>query len=165
MSTRAAACSCGQFRLEVEGDPIRISVCHCLACQRRTGSAFGAQARFPADRRSVPRWAVSGSVVREATIGASRCHPVRRSGAGRPGPDVWAARRVACCSTGSQPWPGSTLSPGQCPRQCAVACSASCRSTVSSALPGVWSSVRSSGIPSCRIRLTTVPSSLPLWRS
>ena len=27
-------------------DPVRVSVCHCLACQRRTGSVFGAQARF-----------------------------------------------------------------------------------------------------------------------
>lgn len=26
---------------------MRVSVCHCLACQRRTGSVFGAQARFP----------------------------------------------------------------------------------------------------------------------
>lgn len=26
---------------------MRISVCHCLECQRRTGSVFGAQARFP----------------------------------------------------------------------------------------------------------------------
>ncbi len=25
---------------------MRVSVCHCLACQRRTGSVFGAQARF-----------------------------------------------------------------------------------------------------------------------
>jgi hypothetical protein len=50
MATRDAACSCGQLRLEADGDPIRISVCHCLACQRRTGSAFGAQARFPAER-------------------------------------------------------------------------------------------------------------------
>jgi hypothetical protein len=25
-------------------------MCHCLACQRRTGSAFGFQARFEADR-------------------------------------------------------------------------------------------------------------------
>ena len=25
-------------------------MCHCLACQRRTGSAFAIQARFPADR-------------------------------------------------------------------------------------------------------------------
>ncbi len=27
---------------------MRISICHCLACQRRTGSVFGVQARFPA---------------------------------------------------------------------------------------------------------------------
>jgi len=47
MSTREAACSCGQLRLTAEGEPIRVSVCHCLACQRRTGSAFGFQARYP----------------------------------------------------------------------------------------------------------------------
>jgi hypothetical protein len=46
MATRDAACSCGQLQLTAEGDPIRISMCHCLACQRRTGSAFGIQARF-----------------------------------------------------------------------------------------------------------------------
>ena len=50
MQSREAACSCGQLRLTAEGDPVRISMCHCLACQRRTGSAFGMQARFPADR-------------------------------------------------------------------------------------------------------------------
>ncbi|HEX6699353.1 MAG TPA: GFA family protein [Gaiellaceae bacterium] len=53
MPTREAACSCGQLRLTAEGDPVRISMCHCLACQRRTGSAFGLQARFPEDRVSV----------------------------------------------------------------------------------------------------------------
>jgi hypothetical protein len=50
MTTRRAACSCGQLRLEADGEPVRISMCHCLACQRRTGSAFGMQARFPRDR-------------------------------------------------------------------------------------------------------------------
>ncbi len=50
MATRDAACSCGQLHLTAEGDPIRISMCHCLACQRRTGSAFGIQARFASDR-------------------------------------------------------------------------------------------------------------------
>ena len=50
MTTREAACSCGQLRLVAEGDPARVSVCHCLACQRRTGSAFGYQARFPRER-------------------------------------------------------------------------------------------------------------------
>jgi hypothetical protein len=44
--SREATCSCGQLRVTVEGDPVRISVCHCLACKRRTGSAFGYQARF-----------------------------------------------------------------------------------------------------------------------
>lgn len=43
---RQAQCSCGQLRASVQGAPQRVSVCHCLACQRRTGSVFGAQARF-----------------------------------------------------------------------------------------------------------------------
>lgn len=43
---RTASCSCGQLTATVSEDPIRIGVCHCLACQRRTGSVFGAQARF-----------------------------------------------------------------------------------------------------------------------
>lgn len=46
MSTRLASCSCGQLSAQVTGDPVRISICHCLACQRRTGSVFGEQARF-----------------------------------------------------------------------------------------------------------------------
>jgi hypothetical protein len=46
LTTREASCSCGQLRLVADGDPIRVSVCHCLACQQRTGSAFGVQARF-----------------------------------------------------------------------------------------------------------------------
>jgi len=46
MTTHHAACSCGQLSLEVSGEPVRISMCHCLACQRRTGSTYGTQARF-----------------------------------------------------------------------------------------------------------------------
>jgi hypothetical protein len=47
MSTRLASCSCGQLAARVTGEPVRVSICHCLACQRRTGSVFGQQARFP----------------------------------------------------------------------------------------------------------------------
>jgi hypothetical protein len=50
MSTHHAACSCGNLSLIAEGEPVRISICHCYACQRRTGSAFGFQARFPRER-------------------------------------------------------------------------------------------------------------------
>lgn len=47
-TTRTARCTCGQLTAIASGDPIRVSVCHCLACQRRSGSVFAAQARFPA---------------------------------------------------------------------------------------------------------------------
>jgi hypothetical protein len=44
---REATCSCGALQLVATGEPVRVSVCHCLACQRRSGSAFAYQARFP----------------------------------------------------------------------------------------------------------------------
>lgn len=46
MTTRRAACACGQLSLACEGEPIRVSVCHCTACQHRTGSVFGVAARY-----------------------------------------------------------------------------------------------------------------------
>lgn len=49
---------------------MRVSVCHCLACQKRTGSAFGAQARWPNEKVHVSgdfsqwtRQADSGSLI------------------------------------------------------------------------------------------------------
>jgi hypothetical protein len=32
---------------------VRVSVCHCLDCKKRTGSAFSAQARWPAEQVDV----------------------------------------------------------------------------------------------------------------
>jgi hypothetical protein len=46
MTTRHATCSCGQLNLTVEGEPARISMCHCLECQRRTGAVISNQASF-----------------------------------------------------------------------------------------------------------------------
>ncbi|WP_306397449.1 GFA family protein [Telluria beijingensis] len=46
MTIRTATCSCGQLAAQASGEPLRISICHCLACQRRSGSVFSAQARF-----------------------------------------------------------------------------------------------------------------------
>jgi hypothetical protein len=48
MSSRTASCSCGQLRIQVEGEPEGVGICNCLACQRRTGSAFAALASFSA---------------------------------------------------------------------------------------------------------------------
>ena len=53
MAGRTAACHCGQLHLDVAGDPVVVSICHCLACQRRTGSAFGLQAVFRAGQVAI----------------------------------------------------------------------------------------------------------------
>lgn len=48
MSRRTASCCCGQLRIQVQGEPLGVGVCHCLACQQRTGSVFAALASFRA---------------------------------------------------------------------------------------------------------------------
>jgi hypothetical protein len=53
MSVRLASCSCGRLRAEVHEDPIVVSVCHCYACQRRTGSVFSSQAAFPREATAI----------------------------------------------------------------------------------------------------------------
>ena len=48
MTRQTASCRCGQLRATVAGEPVRVSVCHCLDCKKRSGSAFAVQARYPA---------------------------------------------------------------------------------------------------------------------
>lgn len=69
MMPRLASCSCGQLSAKVAGDPVRVSVCHCLACQRRTGSVFGQQARFR--REQVELAGASTQFVRKGDEGSS----------------------------------------------------------------------------------------------
>lgn len=69
--TREAVCSCGQLRATVTREPLRIAMCHCLACQRRTGSTYGVAARYPEEavrlegrHTEYARQAESGNVLR-----------------------------------------------------------------------------------------------------
>jgi hypothetical protein len=48
MTSRTASCCCGQLRIQVEGEAQGVGICHCLACQKRTGSVFAALASFRA---------------------------------------------------------------------------------------------------------------------
>jgi hypothetical protein len=48
VTARMASCRCGQLTASVNGEPVRVSVCHCLNCKKRSGSAFAIQARWPA---------------------------------------------------------------------------------------------------------------------
>jgi hypothetical protein len=68
---RVAACGCGALRLECRGAPDKVSLCHCTACQRRTGSSFGIAAFYAADAlrisgedRTYTRGSDGGSEVR-----------------------------------------------------------------------------------------------------
>lgn len=63
MVHRVATCCCGQLRIEVQGKLLGVGICHCLACQRRTGSAFATLASF-----SLP-YTVVGRVTEFVRVG------------------------------------------------------------------------------------------------
>ena len=51
---RIAECHCGQLRAITSGEPESVYVCHCKACQRRTGAIIHNGSRWlkpGADRR------------------------------------------------------------------------------------------------------------------
>lgn len=39
-------CVCGAIRFTATGEPLRVTICHCTWCQRRTGTAFGTEVVF-----------------------------------------------------------------------------------------------------------------------
>ncbi len=52
-TTRRGGCNCGQVRIEVQGEPRRTGLCHCLTCRKETGGPFMAFAVWDAGRVSV----------------------------------------------------------------------------------------------------------------
>ena len=67
MTARIASCRCGQLKATVTGEPVRVSVCHCHNCKKRSGSAFAVQARWPAEQVMIE--GRSGSFVKVADSG------------------------------------------------------------------------------------------------
>lgn len=66
MTVRHAQCRCGNLRASATGEPVRVSVCHCLECQQRTGSAFSAQARWPDEQVTITGDSTSFDYVGES---------------------------------------------------------------------------------------------------
>jgi hypothetical protein len=51
MSVRLeGGCACGEVRYRVTSDPLFVHCCHCLNCQRQTGSAFVINVLIETDR-------------------------------------------------------------------------------------------------------------------
>ncbi len=48
--TREGGCACGAVRYRLTSNPLFIHCCHCLNCQRQTGSAFVINLLIEADR-------------------------------------------------------------------------------------------------------------------
>jgi hypothetical protein len=51
--TREGGCACGAVRYRLTSEPLFVHCCHCLNCQRQTGSAFVINALIEADRVEV----------------------------------------------------------------------------------------------------------------
>ena len=47
---REGGCSCGEVRYRLLSEPLFVHCCHCLNCQRQTGSAFVVNLLIEADR-------------------------------------------------------------------------------------------------------------------
>ena len=65
--TRMARCSCGKLQVEARDEPKFVVACHCMECQRRTGSVFGVSAYFAKGQISIH--GVSSLYVREGQDG------------------------------------------------------------------------------------------------
>lgn len=64
MKSTSASCCCGQLKLGYKGEVTKSSICHCFACQKRTGSVFGVQTMLEQDKVSI-----SGEVAQYVRTG------------------------------------------------------------------------------------------------
>ena len=56
MIERTATCACAKLTATATGDPVRVSICHCDGCKRRTGSAFALTSTWAEDQVRTRRW-------------------------------------------------------------------------------------------------------------
>jgi hypothetical protein len=71
---RNGQCHCGSLRVVATGEPERVYLCHCKACQRRTGTAFHFGATYVKGNRVLNNWTIG--VRRQRTCSP----PIRRPG-------------------------------------------------------------------------------------
>ncbi|MGH3050865.1 MAG: GFA family protein, partial [Gaiellaceae bacterium] len=68
-------CSCGEIRYRLTDDSLCTHCCHCLNCQRQTGSAFVVNVLLEADRvELLAGEPVAVEVPRDGDLGAQQIH-------------------------------------------------------------------------------------------
>jgi hypothetical protein len=68
---RIAQCQCGSLRAIATGDPDLVNVCHCVACQRRTGAIMHSGAYY---KRTAVRPEGDSKVFARATESGRTIH-------------------------------------------------------------------------------------------
>ena len=66
MIERTATCACAGLTATATGDPVRVSICHCDGCKRRSGSAFALTSTWAEDQVRV-----TGETRRWTRVGES----------------------------------------------------------------------------------------------
>ncbi len=99
MATRTASCQCGGLTATCTGEPNVVSMCSCLTCQKRTGSAFGLVAVYP--REAVEVGGASSAYHRVAESGNTSAMHFCATCGGMVYwlPDAWP--EIICVSVGA----------------------------------------------------------------
>jgi hypothetical protein len=72
-TVRTGRCLCGGVTVELTAEPFAVSLCHCVNCQKTSGSAFSVIAIVPKDRvRFTGRVSIFNDVG-DSGIGFERC--------------------------------------------------------------------------------------------
>ncbi len=53
MSNYTGGCLCGAIRYEIEGEPVRVGICHCDDCRKTGGASFTTNAFFSTENIKV----------------------------------------------------------------------------------------------------------------
>lgn len=59
LAIQSGGCVCKKIRYSISGSPLRATVCHCIWCQRRTGSAFGVELVFKKEQVQIDADAIT----------------------------------------------------------------------------------------------------------
>ena len=97
-------CLCGAIRYEADEPPNQVYACHCRMCQRHTGSAFWAGAKFPPDTfrftKGEPKVYRSSKILERLLLRRLRQQRRAQTTSNAPGPKKSpASRRRSAAST------------------------------------------------------------------
>ena len=100
MATFEGGCACGRARYRMTSAPLFVHCCHCLRCQRETGSAFVLNALIETDRLDMLADAPAAVAV---PTDSGNSHRILRCEAARRRSPANTAASTSCALCGSAP--------------------------------------------------------------